>query len=154
MGGKNRINNLYQQRNGCNMVSLGDKNYRSPEYATNYFREGGLVAGSTNRAKTNTGGQGKNIDFYSGLKLDGPLNKNSKTYVQVTKKQQLDAEIGDVSDLKEWERTILTEVDPQYDPDDDSSDEEQIAKRKARDDAAKEAEAEAVEKGKPVGKKK
>jgi hypothetical protein len=47
MGGKNRINNMYKQRNGCNMVSLGDKIYKSPEYSTNYFKEGGLVAGST-----------------------------------------------------------------------------------------------------------
>ena len=72
----------------------------------------------------------------------------------MTKKQQLDAEIGDVSDLKDWERTILTEVDPQYDPDDDSSDEEHIAKRNARAEAAKDAaEAEAAAKL-PAGKKK
>jgi hypothetical protein len=34
------------------------------------------------------------------------------------------SEVSDVSDLKEWERTILVEVDGQYDPDDDSEDEE------------------------------
>jgi len=33
--------------------------------------------------------------------------------------------VGDVSDLKEWERTILVEVDNNYDPDD----EEQLARK-------------------------
>ena len=38
-------------------------------------------------------------------------------------------ETTDVKDLKEWERSILKEVDEKYDPDDDSSDEEAIAYR-------------------------
>jgi hypothetical protein len=66
------------------------------------------------------------VDFYSGLKLDGPLNKNSKTYVQVCKEQQYIGEVTDVSDLRKWERAILAENDSKYDPDDDSSDEEAI----------------------------
>lgn len=54
-----------------------------------------------------------------------------KTYVQVCKEKLLDSEIGDVKSLKEWERSILTEVDSKYDPDDDSSDEECIARKAA-----------------------
>ena len=38
-------------------------------------------------------------------------------------------ETTDVKDLKEWERSILKEVDEKYDPDDASSDEEAIAYR-------------------------
>lgn len=85
MGSKNRINTLYEQRNGCKLVALGDKIYKSPEFSTGFFKDGGLITGSTNAARKNTGGQGKNIDFYSGLTLDQPLNKNAKTYAQVTK---------------------------------------------------------------------
>ena len=44
-------------------------------------------------------------------------------------------EVTDVSDLRKWERSILTEVDAKYDPDDDSSDEEAIAFRKKRTEA-------------------
>ena len=47
--------------------------------------------------------------------------------------------------LREWERSILKEVDDKYDPDDDSSDEEAIAYKKELEAAAKkreEAEAE------------
>ena len=50
-------------------------------------------------------------------------------------------ESSDVKILKDWERTILCEVDEKYDPDDDSSDEEAIAMRAKR--AAERAEAEA-----------
>ena len=63
-----------------------------------------------------------------------------KTYAQVCKDQQHNLECGDVKNLKEWERSILKEVDENYDPDDDSSDEEAIAYR-----AAKAAEAKAQE---------
>ena len=40
--------------------------------------------------------------------------------------------MGDVKDLRQWERAILTEVDNKYDPDDDSSDEEAILVREKR----------------------
>ena len=85
-----------------------------------------------NAARKNTGGQGKNIDFYSGLDLSKPLNANKKNYAQVTREQNHKREVNDVNDLKEWERSILTEVDANYDPDDDSEDEEAIARKAAR----------------------
>ena len=30
------------------MTSLGDKIYKHPDYVANFFKEGGLIAGSTN----------------------------------------------------------------------------------------------------------
>ena len=36
-----------------------------------------------------SGKAGGAIDFYSGLKLDGPLNKGMRTYVQVEKDNML-----------------------------------------------------------------
>ena len=47
MGNKKRVNTMYEARNGLAMTSLGDKNYKTPEYMTGYFRDGGLIAGST-----------------------------------------------------------------------------------------------------------
>jgi hypothetical protein len=52
------------------MASLGDKNYKHPDYVPGFFKEGGLIAGSTNQLRMKSGGNGKAIDFYSGLKLD------------------------------------------------------------------------------------
>ena len=61
------------------MASLGDKNYKAVEYEPGFFIAGGLIPGSTQQTKK-TSSTGKNVDFYSGLKLDGALNKNSKNY--------------------------------------------------------------------------
>lgn len=105
--------------------------------------------------KPRSNGNANAIDFYSGLKLDGPLNKGSKTYVQVQKEQLLAEEQGDVKSLRQWERNILREVDENYDPDDDSSDEEAIAER-ARRAAAEEEKAQEQQESIPAsqGKKK
>ena len=66
-------------------------------------------------------GNGKAIDFYSGLKLDqGPLNPNRKTWAQAVKEQQLNEELDSVNGLKDWERGTLKEVDPNFEVDDDS----------------------------------
>lgn len=102
------------------------------------------------------GGSGKAVDFYSGLKLDQKLNPESKNYVTVCKEQQHALEVGDVQELKKWERNILQEYDPKYDPDDDSSDEEAIAIRKQRAESQmsqqRAAEAAAAEKAAPKKK--
>ena len=95
-----------------------------------------------NTYKARSNGNAKAIDFYSGLKLDGPLNKGMKTYVQVQKEQSLAEEQTDVKTLRQWERNVLREVDEQYDPDDDSSDEEAIAERARRSALQAEREAE------------
>ena len=100
-----------------------------------------------NQTHHKTSGNGKAIDFYAGLKLDGAVGKGCKTYVQVCKEQELAGEVNDVQSLKEWERSILKEVDNNYDPDDDSSDEEAIARKaaaKAEEEARKAEEAEAA----------
>lgn len=102
--------------------------------------------------KPRSNGNANAIDFYSGLKLDGPLNKGMKTYVQVQKEQSLAEETSDVKALRQWERQILREVDEKYDPDDDSSDEEAIAERARR--AASEAERREEEEAKAAADKK
>ena len=47
MGSKKRVNTMYEARNGLAMAALGDKTYKAPEYQPGFFREGGLIAGST-----------------------------------------------------------------------------------------------------------
>ena len=74
------------------------------------------------------------------------------------KEQNHNLEVTDVSDLRKWERAILAENDPRYDPDDDSSDEEAILQRKLRAErkaaqAAAEAEAKAAADPRLKGKK-
>ena len=47
MGSKKRVGTMYEARNGLQMAALGDKPYKAPEYQPGYFRDGGLIAGST-----------------------------------------------------------------------------------------------------------
>ena len=47
MGTKKRVETLYDARNGMPLKSLGDKIYKVPEYQPGFFKDGGLVVGST-----------------------------------------------------------------------------------------------------------
>lgn len=83
MARKARIDDLAAQRADIPVASLGDKNYKSVAYEPDFFLAGGLIAGSTNKTKSKNTSNGKAVDFYSGLKLGEPLNKNSKNYATV-----------------------------------------------------------------------
>jgi hypothetical protein len=49
------------------------------------------------------------------LQLDkGPLNPGRKTWKEAVEEERLNEELGSVEGLKNWERTILKEVDPKY----------------------------------------
>lgn len=57
MQAKIRIFGLEEQRNKLGVSSMGDKAYKYPEYASGFFNDGGLIAGSTGfklRAGDNT----------------------------------------------------------------------------------------------------
>ena len=47
MGSKKRVSTMIEARNGLSMASLGDKNYKTPAYEPGFFKDGGLIAGST-----------------------------------------------------------------------------------------------------------
>jgi hypothetical protein len=63
------------------MTSPGDKIYRFVDYNPGFFKEGGLIPGSTHQLRMKSNSNGKAVDFYSGLKIDGPLNPGRKTWV-------------------------------------------------------------------------
>lgn len=48
---KARVLGLTDQRNGLGVTSLGDKSYKYPEYASNFYKEGGLIVGSSNAGR-------------------------------------------------------------------------------------------------------
>ena len=82
---KRRIKTLAEQRGDLPLASLGDKIYKAVDYEKDFFLAGGLVSGSTNALKPKSSGNGKTVDFYSGLNLDTKLNPNSKNYATVCK---------------------------------------------------------------------
>lgn len=58
---KVRINGLDPQRNNLPVKTLGDKQYKYPQYSANFYHEGGLIAGSTQKPRVNRGISDKNI---------------------------------------------------------------------------------------------
>ena len=87
MGRKKRID-FEGARNNIGVASLGDKIYKAPEYSERFFHEGGLIVGSTHQTKIKSVGNAKAIDFYSGLKIDGPLNKDRVKWTDRVKKEE------------------------------------------------------------------
>lgn len=48
---KVRFYGLQSLRNDLTVASLGDKSYKYPEYAPDFYKEGGLIAGSTQKPR-------------------------------------------------------------------------------------------------------
>jgi hypothetical protein len=92
MGHKKRLG-FEDQRNGINVASLGDKIYKAVEYSDGFFHGGGLIAGSTHQTKIKSAGNAKAIDFYSGLKIDGPLNKDRIKWTDRVKNDEIGTDL-------------------------------------------------------------
>ena len=50
------------------------------------------------------------------------MNPNRKLWKDAVREEQMNEELGAVSGLKKWERTVLKEVDPKYQVSDDEED--------------------------------
>ncbi len=111
-------------RNGLAAVSKGDKAYRVTDYSPDYFKTGGLVAGSTNARRPKNSSK-LNVDFFENFKTVPP-NPDRKLWKDTVRINALSEEQKQVEDLQEWERQTLKEVDPKYrvageDSDDDAA---------------------------------
>ena len=52
---KIRLYGLEPQRNNLAVKAMGDKPYKYPEYASNFYNDGGLIPGSTHKPRVNKG---------------------------------------------------------------------------------------------------
>ena len=67
---KSTVSGVESMRNHISMKALGDKNYKTVEFDSGFFKDGGLITGSTQKIRfAKTKGNGL-PDFYSGLKID------------------------------------------------------------------------------------
>ena len=113
MGEKKPIEYLESMRNGLGLNSLGDKIYKNPDYAPNFFKEGGLIAGSSikeRKAPPDSYNLPKHIKF--------PLNPDRITWKDKEKMDAIIEEKKAVKELEDWEKTTLKESNPKWrDPD-------------------------------------
>ena len=118
IGKKVRVEGLEKLRNGLDVKALGDKPYKKPEHSTGFYREGGLINGSTNVNKVPH--QGKNAgsnDFATVLSYEATNPKRTK-WKDRERKMKEDEDSEAIRQLIEWEKTILKESNPKYvDPD-------------------------------------
>jgi hypothetical protein len=99
--------------------SYGDKIYKVPEHSTDFFKPGGLIVGSTNHSHLKSVGNPKVIDFYANLDLTKANMSKGKTWKKAVEEERLNSEMTDVTALREWEKTVLREADPKFNPDSD-----------------------------------
>ena len=115
MGGKRRIWTTEQQRNGMAMRSPGDKFYRTSEQFPTYYKEGGLIPGSTIATNYNKTQSKQAYNFYETLDLTKPILDREKIYENKMKKETLDYDKNYVENIiGKWEKNILNDFDPNY----------------------------------------
>ena len=115
MGGKRRIWSTVQQRNGMSMRSPGDKYYRTSEQFPTYYKEGGLIPGSTIAINYNKTQSKQAYNFYETLDLTKHIMKKEKIYENKVKKEMLDFDKNYVENIiGKWEKNILNDFDPNY----------------------------------------
>ena len=118
IGRKVRVEGIEQMRNGLEIRAPGDKAYKKPENSTGFYREGGLITGSTIASKVpHQGKSAANNDFATVLSYDA--TNPTRTKWKDRERQLKEAEDSEaIRQLIEWEKTILKESNPKYvDPD-------------------------------------
>ena len=117
---KIRIYGLEPQRNNLPVKSMGDKPYKYPQYAANFYHDGGLIAGSTHKPRLHKGA--------SDRKVSNVLTKpNWDIKVALEERQEEKKAINSVDD---WEQTILKEANPNWNDPDTFFEREEAKKQK------------------------
>ena len=123
MGKKGRIGEFYDKRNGLSAYSLGDKPFRYPEYSSNFFKEGGLVTGSTIAYRPRVGALKNEVDFTENKNAKWPLYPR-KLWKDRVKEEQRKEELDQLNQLDEWEETVLKEHKGETEQDEDDKENE------------------------------
>lgn len=112
MGPKGRIRNLSEMRNGFPVSAPGDKSYKNPEYSASFYKEGGLIPGSTNVFNYRKNVSRKNYYFYETLNLDVKILDPKKLWKNKEKQDFIDYDTNYVKMLNIWDKTVGKELMP------------------------------------------
>ncbi len=101
---KKRVAGFEGKRNELPMKSLGDKPYKFAEDSTDFYKEGGLIPGSTHPEKIEKKGAGnaKIVDYYATLDLSKATLNKGLTWKEKVKQEQLMEDRKAVNDLIVW----------------------------------------------------
>jgi hypothetical protein len=115
MGGKKRIWTMEERRNGISMRNPGDKYYKASEQFPTYYKEGGLIPGSTIAINYNKTRSKKSYNFYETMDLSKPTLDRNKLWENKIKNENLNFDKNYVEkNILIWEKNILNDFDPNY----------------------------------------
>lgn len=105
---KGKLSGLESMRNSLGVTAMGDKPYKYPEYEANFYKNGGLIVGSTHKPRIGQIAP----EIKKGSVLTKPMwDVRVKMDELLEDKQYLDS-------IDQWEQTILKENNPNWkDPD-------------------------------------
>ena len=103
MSRKKRVLSLYEQRNGMIKSNPGDKSYKCVDNCTDFFKEGGLIVGSTNKINYNKSMRRGEDNFYQTLDLGIKILNEDKIWDKKLTKETMDSDQNYVKNLNQWE---------------------------------------------------
>lgn len=129
MNRKKRINSLEQQRNYYKLANKGDKNYRYVDCSQDFFKEGGLIPGSTNIFRVSENYNKIKNNIYEYMDLNVKSLDTDKIWDNKLEREREENEIYYVSNLENWDlRNIKEEKDENKE--NNTQDENQKRKKK------------------------
>jgi hypothetical protein len=115
IGGKKRIWTMEQKRNGIDMRNPGDKYYKASEQFPTYYKDGGLIPGSTIAINYNKTRSKKSYNFYETMDISKAILDKNKIWENRVKNENLDFDKKYVEKyIINWEKNILNDFDPSY----------------------------------------
>ena len=103
MNRKKRLLSLDERRNEMFHCNPGDKNYKNVDNSTDFFKEGGLIVGSTNRMNYNKTTRRGEDNFYQTLDLNVKVLNDNKIWENKLTKENFDSDKDYVLNLNHWE---------------------------------------------------
>ena len=103
MNRKKRLLSLDDRRNGMFNSNPGDKNYKNVDNSTDFFKEGGLIVGSTNKLNYNKTTRRGEDNFYQTLDLNVKVLNDKKIWENKLTKENFDSDKDYVLNLNLWE---------------------------------------------------
>jgi len=97
-------------RNGFPVNAPGEKSYKNPECSNDFYKEGGLIPGSTNVFKYHKTVSRKEFFFYETLDLNVKTLDPTKLWKNKQKQEVMDYDSHYVKMLKIWDKTIGREI--------------------------------------------
>ena len=87
----------------------GDKNYKCVDNSPDFFKDGGLIVGSTNRINYNKTTRKGEDNFYQTLDLGIKVLNDDKLWTSKITKENMDMDMNYVTNLNKWEENTFEE---------------------------------------------